>query len=97
VKSRWLLGDLDHLLLRLSRNRAALDLSPDSPSGWRTLVDFLTCAGPRVHYDVISAADWRPFVYELQQYGRGLIAGAPRRTRRSLAEALAVGRVALEP
>src|SRR4051794_7890866 len=86
VRSRWLLGDLDHLLLRLFRNRAALGLPDDAPSKWQAVLDFITSAGPDVHCDVASAADWRPFAYELRQYARGRVAGAPRPARRGAAD-----------
>jgi hypothetical protein len=32
MKSRWLLGDLDHLLLRLIKSNSELHLDPDAPS-----------------------------------------------------------------
>ncbi|OLC67494.1 MAG: hypothetical protein AUG06_12085 [Actinobacteria bacterium 13_1_20CM_2_65_11] len=74
VKSRWLLGDLDHLLLRLFNSDRALHLPGFAPSRWHTLVDFLKFAEPGLHYEVISGADPRPFLYELCRYGRDLSA-----------------------
>lgn len=68
VKSRWLLGDLDHILLRLSRSREALDLSDSAPSAARAVVEFLKFAQPGLRYDTISGSDWRPFAYELRKY-----------------------------
>jgi predicted ATP-grasp superfamily ATP-dependent carboligase len=72
VMNRWLLGDIDHLLLRLFRSPDALNLPHGAPSTLRTLADFLKVVQPRLHYEVISAADWRPFVTELGQYVRGM-------------------------
>jgi predicted ATP-grasp superfamily ATP-dependent carboligase len=77
LRNRWLLGDLDHLLLRLFRSADALDLPVDAPSALSTLVDFLKIVQPKLHYEVISGTDWRPFLTELRQYVRGL---APART-----------------
>jgi predicted ATP-grasp superfamily ATP-dependent carboligase len=68
VRNRWLLGDLDHLLMRLRRGPRALHLPDGSPSTARTVVDFLRIVEPRLHYEVFSAADWRPFAHELWRY-----------------------------
>jgi len=72
VKSRWLLGDLDHVLARLFHRDRDLHLPDSAPSKWRTLRDFLRPAGPDTHYEVISRDDPRPFRYELRQYAREL-------------------------
>jgi predicted ATP-grasp superfamily ATP-dependent carboligase len=72
VRSRWLLGDLDHLLLRLFKSEGDLDLPPSAPSKFRVLVDFLEFVRPGLHYEVISGDDARPFLYELQQYVKAL-------------------------
>jgi len=72
LKNRWLLGDLDHLLLRLFRSADALNLPGGAPSVLRTLVDFLKLADPMLHYEVMSGEDWRPFVTELGQYVGGI-------------------------
>jgi hypothetical protein len=70
VKNRWLLGDLDHMLLRLFRSAEALDLPSGAPSTMRTLGDFLKIAQPGLHYEVVNGTDWAPFACELQQYLR---------------------------
>src|SRR5205814_7135271 len=72
VKSRWPLGDLDHLLLRLFKSKQALHLPDGAPSKLRTVVDFLKFAGPGLHYEVISHDDPRPFLYELRQHATAL-------------------------
>jgi predicted ATP-grasp superfamily ATP-dependent carboligase len=83
VKNRWILGDLDHLILRLVRSAEALDLPDGAPSTGRTLLDFLKVVEPQLHYEVISGRDWRPFVRELRHYvrdlGRSVLPSAPRR------------------
>jgi predicted ATP-grasp superfamily ATP-dependent carboligase len=73
VKNRWLCGDLDHLLLRLFRSKRSLHLPAGAPSKWRALADFLTCAGPDLHYDVATRDDLRPSLYELRQYAGSLL------------------------
>jgi len=73
VKNRWVLGDLDHLVLRLCRSADALDLPDGAPSTARALLDFLKIFEPKLHYEVISGTDWRPFVCELRHYLRGLV------------------------
>jgi predicted ATP-grasp superfamily ATP-dependent carboligase len=72
VKSRWLLGDVDHLLLRLFKNERDLHLPESAPSKLRAVGDFLRFAGPNLHYEVIDFDDPRPFLYELGQNVRAL-------------------------
>ncbi len=72
VTNRWLLGDMDHLLLRLFRSDDALNLPHGAPSALRTLIDFLKIVRPKQHYEVISRTDWRPFMTELRQYVRDM-------------------------
>lgn len=85
VRSRWLLGDLDHLLLRLFHSNRDQHLPDGTPSRARTLLDFLQLAGKSLHYDVISRDDPRPFLYEAQQYTRQLSESAARIGRRLIA------------
>ena len=84
VTSRWLLGDLDHLLMRLLHRDRDLHLSDSAPSRWRALRDFLSPAGPDAHYEVVSRDDPRPFRHELRAYARALVAPAIQRVRRML-------------
>jgi predicted ATP-grasp superfamily ATP-dependent carboligase len=82
VRNRWILGDLDHLLLRLRRSARALDLPDGAPSTSRALLDFLRFVQPKLHYEVLDAADPRPFVHEMGQYLRGLCGGLARPRRK---------------
>jgi predicted ATP-grasp superfamily ATP-dependent carboligase len=69
VRNRWLLGDLDHLLLRIcGRDR---DLPEDAPSRLRTLTEFLT---PRLHvrHEVFRSNDPRPALHEMREYAKAL-------------------------
>jgi predicted ATP-grasp superfamily ATP-dependent carboligase len=85
VKSRWLLGDLDHLLMRLFHSDGDQHLPEGAPSRIRALVDFLQPIGAGLKYDVISRDDPRPFVHEAQLYARQLSASAAHRGRRLVA------------
>jgi predicted ATP-grasp superfamily ATP-dependent carboligase len=75
TQSRWFLGDLDHLLMRLTKTNATLHLGPDAPSMWRCAADFLRLWGRDLHYEVESLSDPRPALEEyrvwISQLGRG--------------------------
>ena len=85
VRSRWLLGDLDHVLARLTRSDGELQLPDSAPSRWRALREFLTPGGRDVHYEVLSRDDPRPFRHELREYLGTLAAAATRRLRQAWA------------
>ncbi|HJU44102.1 MAG TPA: ATP-grasp domain-containing protein [Vicinamibacterales bacterium] len=82
VKSRWLLGDLDHLFIRMFHGERDQQLPDGMPSRRRALCEFLRLAGARLHYDVISRDDPRPFLHEVRQYARQLAASAIDGTRK---------------
>jgi predicted ATP-grasp superfamily ATP-dependent carboligase len=68
IKSRWLMGDFDHLLARMFHKDRDLDLPNGVSSRGQTLLQFLKFYEPQLHYEIISASDPRPFIYELSQY-----------------------------
>lgn len=68
IKTRWLLGDVDHLLLRLLKPEEDRYLPPDSPSKLHALLAFFLVHQPRLRYEVLRINDPKPFVYELRQY-----------------------------
>jgi predicted ATP-grasp superfamily ATP-dependent carboligase len=68
VRSRWLLGDLDHLLLRLTRSRRSLSLSDAAPGRLATLWGFLTAFLPPTRLEVLRVGDPRPFLRELHAW-----------------------------
>lgn len=72
VRSRWWLGDVDHLLLRLWKPDSELNLPPGSPSRWKTLWKFLCVADPNTRSEVFRLSDPKPGVYELAAYSRPL-------------------------
>ena len=78
VKSRWLLGDLDHLLIRLFHDQHDLNLGDGSPSRARAVADFLQPISRGMRYDVISGGDPRPFFLEARQYAKQVLAAAVR-------------------
>jgi predicted ATP-grasp superfamily ATP-dependent carboligase len=79
VKSRWLLGDLDHLLSRLFKRDRDLCLPSAAPSRARTLLDFLKFTGQGLHYDVLDRDDPGPGLHEIREYVKALAAGVARR------------------
>jgi predicted ATP-grasp superfamily ATP-dependent carboligase len=87
TKSRWLLGDLDHLVARLLNSDRALCLAEGAPSRLSTLVNFLKFAEPGLRYEVASTGDPGPFWHELRQYGRSLATGAGERLSRRVERA----------
>lgn len=81
VKNRWLLGDLDHLLIRLSRSAGASSLPEPASSRLRAVLDFMKFVEPGLYYEIVSADDPAPFLYELSHYCRALVAGGARRAQ----------------
>jgi predicted ATP-grasp superfamily ATP-dependent carboligase len=70
IKSRWLLGDLDHLLMRLRKPEAGLNLPPGSPSKWRCIRDFVDFFNGKTFLEIEQLSDMRPFFYELRRYAK---------------------------
>lgn len=70
LRSRWLLGDVDHLLARLRHSDRRLRLPDDAPPRWRALSDFVAGFGRRLRLDVERFDDWRPAFHELGRYIR---------------------------
>ena len=71
VKSRWELGDLDHLLIRIFKSSASLHLPPGHP-GLGTLIknfvgDFFSSS---VNNEVFHSDDTGPFQQEIKEYFR---------------------------
>jgi predicted ATP-grasp superfamily ATP-dependent carboligase len=69
IKSRWELGDLDHLLIRLFKNPAKLNLIPGYPSRMTLLGEFLSdFFRPYVKNEVFQNNDTKPFFHEMKKY-----------------------------
>lgn len=73
IRSRWWLGDLDHVLLRWWKSERELALPPGSPSRWTTLWNFLNVLDPNTKSEVFRLSDPKPGVHELGDYSRPLI------------------------
>ena len=67
IKSRWLLGDLDHLYLIL-KNDSGLYLKASSK--WRLILQFLNFFVRDTTYEVNRWDDLRPFFFEIRKYLR---------------------------
>jgi predicted ATP-grasp superfamily ATP-dependent carboligase len=67
TKSRWLLGDLDHLYLTFRNGRSHGDRRA---SKWKTVIEFLNVSGESTRFEVNRWNDLSPFVFELRQYLR---------------------------
>ena len=80
VRSRWWIGDLDHLLLRLRKPDSELSLPPGSPSKGETIASFLRVGDPKTKSEVFRLSDPLPGLHELAGYGAPLM----RRLRASL-------------
>jgi hypothetical protein len=63
-----MLGDLDHLLIRMRRSDAELHLPPGSPSRVKCLAEFCRFLQPGLHYEVERWNDWGPAWFEIRAY-----------------------------
>ena len=68
AKSRWLLGDLDHLLLRLTKSSSDLRLDAHAVSRGRCLVEFFKLFQHDLHYEVESLTDPGPALMEYRNW-----------------------------
>ena len=64
TRNRWLLGDLDHLLLQLRGKGTALSAGEKL----RSLATFLRFPGRNTRLEVLRLGDLRPFLRELKQW-----------------------------
>jgi predicted ATP-grasp superfamily ATP-dependent carboligase len=86
-RTRWWLGDLDHLLLRVfNRDHGPLD-SPASTL--RTALDFVRATAPGVRNELVRLHDPLPACRELWHYARDLSGAARRVLSRTVADAAA--------
>lgn len=68
TKSRWLLGDLDHLLLRLTKSNSELHLDLHAPSRGRCLAEFCKLFQHDLHCEVESLSDPGPALAEYRAW-----------------------------
>ena len=69
VRSRWLLGDLDHLLIRL---RHPERMPEGQQSRWQACGEFLETFGTEAHNEVFRDDDLGPGWFECREYVRNL-------------------------
>jgi len=69
LKSRWELGDLDHLLIRLFKSTLKLNLPSYHSSRTTFVKDFLfDFFRPSVKNEILQTNDVKPFIHELKTY-----------------------------
>ena len=68
VRTRWELGDLDHLLARLRHSSEALHLPPGAPGRVATIAAFVRSFGPGTRREILRRDDPRPFLRELADW-----------------------------
>lgn len=73
VRSRWWLGDLDHMLIRVRKSDAALSLPPGAPSRRDTFKSFFSVLDPATQPEIFRLHDLRPGLLELWMYGRDIV------------------------
>jgi len=75
VKSRWLLGDLDHLLVRMIKSGDVLRLPRRYPSRAKCVFEFMRFFQKDLHYEVERWDDPAPARYELGMYLKAILKG----------------------
>jgi predicted ATP-grasp superfamily ATP-dependent carboligase len=73
VRSRWLLGDLDHLLMRLVHSNRSNGLSPQPAPKLRACMDFMKLYERNLRYEVCRLEDPRPGWCEFKSYIREIL------------------------
>jgi predicted ATP-grasp superfamily ATP-dependent carboligase len=69
LKSRWELGDIDHLVIRLKKDPSQIHLPKYAPSKWKVLTNYLIdYLRPSVKNEIFKYYDYYPFLYELRKY-----------------------------
>lgn len=73
LRSRWELGDLDHLMIRLFKKSSKLNLLPDHPSRASLLKNFMfDFIRPSVRNEIFQYGDAKPFIHEAGEYTKYL-------------------------
>jgi len=72
LRSRWILGELDHLIARLRRSRRELSLPEDAPGVLRSAASILTPWRPHQRNDVMRVSDPVPAFREAAAWLRSL-------------------------
>jgi predicted ATP-grasp superfamily ATP-dependent carboligase len=70
VRSRWFLGDLDALIMRLIRTDAELHLPPDHEGRFRSLWNFIAPGPKKTYNEIARFFDLKPAFHEASQWFR---------------------------
>ncbi|MES9969204.1 MAG: ATP-grasp domain-containing protein [Candidatus Thiodiazotropha sp.] len=73
VKTRWLWGDIDLLLMLLFKSRYELNLPDDYGPKWKVIASILNPLGTNLKYEVLKLSDISPWLYESKQWIKGLV------------------------
>lgn len=68
VKTRWLLGDLDQLLMRMRKSDRVLNLPPDAPSRLQAFLSFCRLFERDMFYEIEQLTDLGPSRFEIMRY-----------------------------
>jgi predicted ATP-grasp superfamily ATP-dependent carboligase len=72
VQSRWLMGDIDHLMAILLKSKAVLRLPANHPGKLRTIYEFCKFYKSNMKYEVLRLSDIRPFINEMGEWLKNL-------------------------
>ena len=74
LKSRWELGDFDHMMMRLIKNKTSLCLPADAPTRGKVIQDFLKdWFDISILKEIFDKEDANPFLFEMKRYILNLI------------------------
>jgi predicted ATP-grasp superfamily ATP-dependent carboligase len=71
IRSRWLLGDFDHLYMKLFKKENGLPPLSYTEK-WQAIIYFFNFFERNTRYEVNRLDDLRPFIFELKRYLLGL-------------------------
>lgn len=74
-KMKWMLGTLDHLLIRLKNSDSILNLPPDFPSKCGSLIEFFKILEKNMSFNVFDREDIRPSIWEVTDFIRNALRG----------------------
>lgn len=74
-KLKWFFGTLDHLLIRLKHDDAALNLGDNIPNKLQAVFQFLQIWQRNASFDVANIKDMKPFFRESAIYLKSLFSG----------------------
>lgn len=70
VRSRWLWGDIDALLMLLFKPEERLKLPPEQRSRWKALREFCNFSDPQTRLEILRRDDIRPWLLETIRWFR---------------------------